>query len=135
MALAKSWEMRPAPAIPHRVGSNADIFEIFVQVSKKIYNPCTTTQIFALIPLSPIRKTQIHRFLWLIRKYLQNAAQLHLKTVLKVVFENDFSYIQIWISKLVRGKGMHGFKSAYQKGLGSQIANPQSATFAEGPQI
>ncbi len=32
MALAKSWEMRPAPAIPHRVGSSADIFEIFVQV-------------------------------------------------------------------------------------------------------
>ena len=47
MALAKSWEMRPAPAIPHRVGSNADIFQIFVQVSKKIiYNPYTSTQIF-----------------------------------------------------------------------------------------
>ncbi len=43
----------------------------------------------------PVHKSQIRKFLWLlhesqIRKFLQNAAQLCLKIVLKVVFLNDF---------------------------------------------
>jgi hypothetical protein len=60
-----------------------------------------------------------------IRKFLQYKAHLFLKTVLKIIFWNDFSHIQIWITALyaifVRKKSMYlrtwggSFKSANHK--------------------
>ncbi len=62
------------------------------------------------------------------------------KTVLKVVFLNDFFYfVQIWISVFHAIKVFiceHEFLSPQIiKGLGPQVANPQIFTFVEGPQI
>ncbi len=46
------------------------------------------------------RKLQIRKVSWLIPKFLQNAAQLCPKTVLKVVFEKNVYYVQILISSV-----------------------------------
>ncbi len=60
-------------------------------------------------------------------------AQLSRKTILKIVCVNFF-YVKIWkwaySQYLVRRKS-----PPITNRLGPQIANPQNATFAEGPQI
>jgi hypothetical protein len=76
-----------------------------------------------------ILKSQIYKF-------LQNTAQLCLKTVLKVVFSLNFYYVQLLI------RALYAIFVSRKICICSraevfipQITNPQSVTFAEGPQI
>ncbi len=74
------------------------------------------------------------------RKFLQNTAQLCLKTVIKVAFLYDFYNVQIWIRAFYICKDtayvfadLGSLKS--QKRLGPEIENPQRITFVEGQKI
>jgi hypothetical protein len=77
------------------------------------------------------------------RKFLQNTAQLFLKTVLKVAFLDDFYYAQIWIRAFYIYKDtayvfadLGKFKiHKSQKRLGLKTENPQRTTFVEGQKI
>jgi hypothetical protein len=104
MALAKSWEMRPAPAIPHRVGSNADIFQIFLQVSRKniiqiqpkvakqtfSFSPqISNPQIFGIVPLSQISdvcQSAIANLVFMVYLQIANFFKILHNSVSKVVF-------------------------------------------------
>jgi hypothetical protein len=76
-----------------------------------------------------------------ILKFLQNSAQLCLKTVLKVAFLKRFLFCTLKesiICYVICKEKMYVFadlRPQITKRLGPQIANPQSATFAESLQI
>ncbi len=94
----------------------------------------------------PVRKSQIRKFLWLFkklqtRKFLQNAAKLCLKAVIKVVFLKDFCYVLLIRALYAITKTEKTFlfvnlrKFKFANGIGPQIANPLSANVVVGPQI
>jgi hypothetical protein len=122
----------------------------------QIANP----KILGLIPLSQIRKvlrcvgSQIaNQQIFINNSQIENpqnsfkTAQLCLKTVIKVVYLQDFYYVpynfemRVFFAIFVRRKRMYflicgRFKSAKsQNRLVLQIANQQRVTFAEGSQI
>ncbi len=111
-----------------------------------------------------VRISQIHKFSWLIRKsqnstFLQNIAQLCLRTVLKVVFltwfyilykfefehyicsEKKYVFVNMRSCKSTKKLGSADRKSTnynfanHKRRLGPQITNPQGATFAKSPQF
>ncbi len=127
MALAKSWEMIPDPAIPQRVGSNADIFKIFVQVSQRKNNPDTTRGGQANIFFQSANPKTANSWARSSRSsksancksadfyglYSQNSPKSR-------IFKQFFVMYKSKYAKFVRGKGMHlrtcgSFKFAYQK--------------------